>query len=229
MSKGLGVYKRNDGRFEARYRKGIDADGRVIYGSAYGRTPEEAIARREEILGHAVRSERPSGRSTHQLNLLILGAGMHGADVREIAEELGVFRKIAFLDDNVMGPHVLGRCKDAARFIDEYPCAFVAIGDNKVRRKLSQFLRNCGFILPRIISPAAKISKDADIGDGTVVFPQATIGACTIGEFDIIASNSLINSGATIGDCVHIDCGSIVMNGTTVPEGIKLKSGEIYR
>ena len=36
------VFLRKDGRFEARYRKGRDNNGKLIYGFCYGKTYEEA-------------------------------------------------------------------------------------------------------------------------------------------------------------------------------------------
>lgn len=42
MRTGENIYKRKDGRWEARYRKGRDADGCLIYGSCYGKTYTEA-------------------------------------------------------------------------------------------------------------------------------------------------------------------------------------------
>ena len=42
MANGENVFLRKDGRFEARYRKGRDAKGRLVYGFCYGKTYEEA-------------------------------------------------------------------------------------------------------------------------------------------------------------------------------------------
>ena len=40
--KGTNIYKRKDGRWEARYVKSIEADGTKKYGSVYGKTYTEA-------------------------------------------------------------------------------------------------------------------------------------------------------------------------------------------
>lgn len=40
--RGNNIYKRKDGRWEARYVKGISADGKKLYGSVYGKTYTEA-------------------------------------------------------------------------------------------------------------------------------------------------------------------------------------------
>ena len=40
--KGENIYKRKDGRWEARYKKGVGENGRIIYGYCYGKTYREA-------------------------------------------------------------------------------------------------------------------------------------------------------------------------------------------
>ena len=42
MAKGENIFKRRDGRWEARYIKGRELSGRIIYGFCYGRTYREA-------------------------------------------------------------------------------------------------------------------------------------------------------------------------------------------
>ena len=44
MRIGSGIYKRKDGRYEARYRKGINSEGKTVLASVYGRTRDEAEA-----------------------------------------------------------------------------------------------------------------------------------------------------------------------------------------
>lgn len=39
--KGENIYKRKDGRWEGRYKKGIDAEGKAVYASCYGKTYRE--------------------------------------------------------------------------------------------------------------------------------------------------------------------------------------------
>ncbi|MBQ8307150.1 MAG: site-specific integrase [Blautia sp.] len=49
--KGENIHKRKDGRWEARYRRGRDAEGRIIYGYVYGRSYREARFLRNQRLG----------------------------------------------------------------------------------------------------------------------------------------------------------------------------------
>lgn len=45
--KGENIYKRKDGRWEARYARGFDSSGRIRYGSCYGKTYAEAKEKAE--------------------------------------------------------------------------------------------------------------------------------------------------------------------------------------
>ncbi len=223
MGKANGIYQRSDNRWEARYKKGIDDRGRAIYGSVYGATREEAAQKRYELVGH--RDDEPVSM---ELNLLILGAGSHGRDVMEIAQSLHVFNKISFLDDYVEGDNIVGKCSEALKYKQEYPCAFVAIGDNKKRKKYAKYLKDCNFLIPKLISHNATVSSNAIIGEGTAIMSQANVGACKVGDFCIIAQSSNINTNSVIDNYSIVDCGAIIMRGAYVGETSTVKSGEIH-
>lgn len=201
MRTGDNIRQRIDGRFEARYIKGRDAEGRAVYGSCYGKTQEEAARKREEALRRAV--------SVREMNLLILGAGSHGREVRELAESLRVFRKIAFLDD--AKPGVLGPCRDLGRYLSVYPVAIPAVGNQALRMRWMVELARAGFILPVLIHPGAMVSSSAEIGCGTVICAQATIGAgAEIGRGCIISSGATVDRDVRVADGTYIGCGQAV-------------------
>ncbi len=54
--KGENIFKRKDGRWEARYIKGRDPSGRILYGYCYGKTYKEA----KEKIPKAVRTSAPA-------------------------------------------------------------------------------------------------------------------------------------------------------------------------
>ena len=223
----LYVYKRKDKRWEARYIKGYTQDGKTLWGAVYGKTRTEVINKRKEITGRPEKEDDKPATPT-KLNLLILGAGSHGQNIKELAESLRIFSKISFLDDKATGDDVIGKCKDAVKFRNEYICAFVAIGDNKKRRKWTTFLKERNFLMPNIIAQSANISPKAVIGEGVAIMPQSTVNESEIGDFCILASNSLINNGAKVGSFSRIDCGGIVLKKKRVPEATWIKSGEIF-
>lgn len=203
MRMGSNIRQRADGRFEARYPKGRDQRGRILYGCCYGRTYEEAAEKREAIL----RQTRP----VREMNLLILGAGSHGQEVRELAQSVNLFRKVAFLDDHSEKAEVIGPCAKLAQYVEEYPIAIPAVGDHDLRMRWLEELADAGFVLPVLIHPGAVVSPSAVIGYGTVISARATVGSgAVIGKGCIISSGATIDRDMTIPDGTHIDCGRVV-------------------
>ncbi len=219
MRRGFEIHNRKDGRWYARYQKEKKPNGKSGYSYVYGKTREEVEERLREIELESTPKE---------LNLLILGAGTHGRDVKEIAESLHIFRKIRFLDDNVTGEDIVGRCDEISEFRGEYPCAFIAIGDNMIRQKYAKILKGQHFLIPSLVAPSAFISSHAKIGEGSVVMPQTNLGAVDVKSFCIVAAGCTIGSGVALGDYTRVDSGAIVPKGEEVPEGTWIRSGEIY-
>ena len=73
-------------------------------------------------------------------NLLILGAGQYGVMAAEIAEAIGAFDRIAFLDDSFATRHperseesskvsLIGTITDLPNFAAQFNFGFVAIGN----------------------------------------------------------------------------------------------------
>ena len=218
------VYKRKNGQWEARYKKGKKADGTTRYACVIGHSYEEAVAKRTALLGY----DPDNPIITSDMNILILGAGSFGREVKEVLEQIRIFSKIAFLDDNLTGDGILGKCTDAGMFRLSYPCAFVAIGDNAVRRKYAQMLEEKHFLIPTVISPDAIVSPKAVIGKGSMVFAQGNVGAATVGEFCIVEPNGLVNANAGVGRFTHLGSGAIVLKDTQVPEETWVKPGRVF-
>jgi acetyltransferase-like isoleucine patch superfamily enzyme len=170
-------------------------------------TYEEVEFKRNQALGElAVPAD-----GVRRMNLLILGAGGQSFVVKEVAESLGVFGKIAFLDDDLSKPHVLGKPTDCVRFLGEYPIAIPSVGNNELRKKWIEMLAKAGFIIPTLISPAATVSPSATIEYGTLIEPKVIVGANShIGHGCILSSGAIIERDAVMNDYVHIDYGVTV-------------------
>ena len=108
------VRQRKDGTYEARYKIGRNKEGRIAYASCYGKTYEAAIEKREKAFEERLINNNPPVG----LNLLILGAGSHGQEVREIAESLHIFQKIDYLDDDTNKAEAIGVWGDFEKFKD---------------------------------------------------------------------------------------------------------------
>ena len=49
---GENIWKRKDGRWEARYIKGRNSDGKALYGSVYAKSYSEVKKKREDIINY---------------------------------------------------------------------------------------------------------------------------------------------------------------------------------
>ena len=202
MKTGSNIRLRKDGRYEARYIRGRDETGKIIYGYCYAVSYEEAEAKRESQVNKMQR--------IRELNLLILGSGSHGQEVRELAQSLRIFRKISFLDD-IYPERAIGPCRDFEQYLDEYPVAIPAIGDAKVRMRWMEELTKAGLVIPTLIHPTAIISPSAEIGNGTVICTRVTIGTgAVIGKGCIISSGATVDRNVTLEDWGYVDCGETV-------------------
>lgn len=207
MKTGENIRKRADGRYEARYIKDRDKSGKIIYGYSYGKTYEEAREKRDWHLAKVKRQTRP-----RMMNLLILGAGRHGREVYEVAEGLRVFNQISFLDDNIEGTNIIGKCEDFEKFLDEYPLAIPGVGNGELRKNWTESLTACGFVIPTLIDKTAVVSKDAKIGFGVVVCARAVINlGSTVGNGCIVSSGAVIATNAQLDDWEFINSGETLL------------------
>lgn len=201
------VRQRKDGSFEARYKIGRNAKGRTAYKSYYGKTYEEAVEKRDKALEEMlIENNPPVG-----LNLLILGAGSHGQEVREIAESLHIFQKIDFLDDDMTKPEVIGSWKDIDELKVKYNSAIVAVGDEYTRKLWFAKLTVAGYMIPTLVHPSAIVSQNATLGAGTVICARATISSgAQIGSGCIISAGVTIGRDEALNDWTHKEVGGIV-------------------
>lgn len=200
MRTGNNIRRRSDGRFEARYIKGRSEDGKAIWGYCYGKTYEEAEEKRNIATGASLR----------EMNLLILGCGDQGREVQEIAKSLNIFSKISFLDDDESKKEAIGKCNNFRVYLDIYPIAIPAVGDNQLRHRWAIELAQLGFVVPTFIHPSANVSSSAKIGTGTVICAGATIGlGAVVGDGCIIDSGAIVERHAVVPNWTLVECGTI--------------------
>jgi len=168
-------------------------------------------------------------------NLLILGAGVYGLVAKEIAESMGTFGKIAFIDDNAKtapdGLPVIGRFSDVETLAVEYGNAIVAIGNPEARLRLIRTIEESGAcrVVP-LISPHAYVSPTVQIEKGCIIEPMAVIHTgCKLGTGCIVSAGAVINHVSQCCNGVHIDCNATVAGYTCVPQKTKVESGTVYR
>ncbi|MDB5457169.1 MAG: sugar O-acyltransferase, sialic acid O-acetyltransferase NeuD family, partial [Caulobacter sp.] len=156
--------------------------------------------------------------------VVVLGAGGHAKVVIELLRTAG-FATPAVLDADptprdVAGAPVVGDDTALARLRAEgLSQAFVAIGDNALRRKLADRATAAGFTLVSAIHPSAVISPSARLGAGVAVMAGAVVNADTVvGDLAILNTRSSVDHDGVIGSAAHIGPGCALAGGVTVGE-----------
>lgn len=154
--------------------------------------------------------------------LLILGAGQYGCLAKEIAESMGCFTKIAFLDDS--NQEAIGKLGDYLNFKADFDSAIVAIGNPDIRQDYFELLKPF-YKIATLIHSKAYVSPSASIGEGSIVEPMAVIQtAAQIGNSCFISSSSVVRHNSIVGNFCHCDCNSVVKTGSVVEPKSKIES-----
>lgn len=166
--------------------------------------------------------------------LLIVGAGVYGAVVYEIAIAMQCFSKIGFVDDEKEvasnGMQVIGKIKDIETLNGQYNYIIVAIGDSETRLSLLKKIEEeASYTIATLISPRAYVAPSAQIKMGSIIEPMAVIHSLSVISIGcIISAGAVINHASVCSDGVHVDCNAVVKGNAVVPAGTTIQSGEIY-
>jgi len=159
-------------------------------------------------------------------SLVIFGASGHAKVVIDAAEKMGLFKIIGIVDDNPKASEVFeykflgGRevLSDLKKKHSDLEC-FVAVGNNKHRREIANWLRSEGFKIPTIIHPSSIHGKNVILGSGTVCMAGSIINPQTIIHEDVILNtNSSIDHDCEIAAGVHVAPGVAICGGVKIGE-----------
>lgn len=167
-------------------------------------------------------------------NLLIVGAGSYGLVAKDIAENIGCFCRIAFVDDNKNetsdGIEIIGKLSDVDNLIQDFSDIIVAIGNSRIRIDLiKKYSLSAKYNIAKLISPRAYVSPSTQIGKGCIIEPMVVVNAkCKIEDGCIISAGAVLNHDSTCCEGVHVDCNATVDCYCEVPRLTKVKSGEVF-
>ena len=168
-----------------------------------------------------------------EMVLGIYGAGGLGREVKDIAELLGSWDEIIFIDDTVPS----GGCRGIKRISFDRLCQIydkeeieivIALGEPEYKIALYEKVKEKGYKFANVIHPTVGISPSARLGRGLIIKAYVyrscdTIIADTvriepvsaIGPECRMGVSSQISSGVTVGGHCEIGAGTYV--GLTVP------------
>ncbi|MGJ3259923.1 MAG: acetyltransferase [Rhodospirillales bacterium] len=167
------------------------------------------------------------------LPVIIIGAGGHGKVVAGLLQAAGA--KVIGLTDNdtalhggeVLGYPVLGGDSVIDGHAPDMVELTVGVGSTapgSSRKKIYDGFAARGYRFRTCIHPAAWVSADAELGDGTQVMAGAVIQpGCAIGENAIINTRASIDHDCHIGAHAHIAPGAVL--GGEVSVGVSTHVG----
>lgn len=187
--------------------------------------------------------------------LILVGGGGHCKSVIEVAESAG-YSILGILDmpeevgKTVLGYKVVGTDDDIPQFVGkaEFVITVGFIKNPAIRIRIFDKIKSAGGRLATIVASTARVSKYAEVGEGTVVMHQAFVNAgakigcnCIINTFSNIehdaqvgdqchiSTGTMVNGDCKIGERVFIGSQSALANGVTVGDDIIVGAGSLVR
>lgn len=168
-------------------------------------------------------------------NLILVGGGGHCKSVIDVAESAG-YNILGILDmpeevgKTVLGYKVVGTDDDIPQYVGkaEFVITVGFIKNPTIRIRIFDRIKSAGGRLATIVASTARVSKYAELGEGTVVMHHAFVNAgAKIGRNCIINTFSNIEHDVHVGDQCHISTGSMVNGDCKIGERVFLGSQSV--
>ena len=157
--------------------------------------------------------------------LLIVASKRYGDYVKEIAESMGCFEEISFVDNDREG--AIGKLEDVESFYPEYNCAKAACDDGTERLEWNKKLEAL-YNIPVLFHMDSTISPSANLMPGCIVEPRAVVSCGnTIGQAAVIGANSVIEPYCLVGDGCTLKSGTIVKSTSALNIGTETERGTV--
>ncbi len=164
--------------------------------------------------------------------LVILGASGHAKVIVGMLEEMGTWEIAGCTsgggnDGELLGYPVLGGDDILPKLRDSgIRHAFVAIGDNWLRRRVSERVRQAGFALTNVVSPKAIVHPRVQLGCGVAVMAGAVIQVDSVlGDGVIVNTGATVDHDCRIGSYAHLAPGVNLAGNVEIGEGTLLGVG----
>lgn len=178
--------------------------------------------------------------------IVLIGAGGFGREVFHIIDKKK-YQVIGYIDNvkNIGHPlsaDIIGNDNLIERLVSENISenVCISVGDLKIREKLFDLVSINGLFTPIIFHSSAIISRNVEIGKGSIIYPGAILmdgvkigkgvlinSNVTIGHDSIVGNYCNINPGANIAGKVKIGKNTVIGIGSNVREEIVVGSNVI--
>jgi sugar O-acyltransferase (sialic acid O-acetyltransferase NeuD family) len=168
-------------------------------------------------------------------NVALAGYSGHALVVAETLRQAGFFVFGYFekkpSGNNPLQLKYLGYEQDINFKVDALEfTVFPAIGDNIIRRKVTIFFLEKGFVIETAISPGSNVSTYAKVQQGTLICKGACINPlASIGKGVIINTGAIIEHECFISDFAHISPGAVLSGNVLVGENSFIGANAVVR
>jgi sugar O-acyltransferase (sialic acid O-acetyltransferase NeuD family) len=162
-------------------------------------------------------------------SLLLIGGGGHCKSCIDVIEEEGKYTIEGIIDSidkvgtRVLNYTVIGDDDSIEQYIARGFYFLITIGQVRSaekRKKLYNGIKNRNGNLATIISPLAKVSRYAHVGEGSIVMHGVYINAdANVGNNVILNTGCLIEHDAVIKDHVHVSTHAVINGAAFIGEG----------
>lgn len=157
--------------------------------------------------------------------LLIVASKRYGDYVKEIAESMGCFEVISFVDNDREG--AIGKLEEVETFYPEYRYAIAACDDGAERLEWNKKLEAL-YNIPVLAHMDSTISPSANLMLGCIVEPRAVVGCGSIiGQATVIGANTVVEPYSIIGDSCTLKSGTIVKSTSVLQIGTETEQGTV--
>lgn len=164
--------------------------------------------------------------------VVILGSGGHAKVVIEILRENPALDIVGCLAQergapSVRGVPVIGDDSELPRLRDAGVAhAFVALGDNRLRLRVIEYVLAQGLQLINAVSRHAVLSPSAQLGTGIAVMAGAVINAeAAVGNGVIVNTGATIDHDCVLGPMSHVGPGTNLAGSVRIGAGAFLGTG----
>ena len=172
-------------------------------------------------------------------NLVIFGAGGHAESLIDIVKYHTDWQISSIIGKDIdLGKKIREFRVDLSEdnlnpeFLNQTNYALIGIGQiglDKRRYNLFKKIEKYCLSFPKIVSPLAYLSKDSEIGNGSVLFHNSLVNTnVKIGNHCIVNSKALIEHGCEIGDFCHISTGAIINGEVKIGNGSFIEIGRAH-
>jgi len=171
-------------------------------------------------------------------DLIIIGSGGHARSVIDSVILKNQLRISGVIDihneentkEKILGFPILGGMKCLEKINPEKTAIFLAIGDNKIRKKISIIVENHGFDSVNVLHPQAYVSQKASLGKGNFVGAFTNIGpGAEIGNYCLVNTSANLEHEVSVGDFCQFGPGAIVCGRSNISDDVFVGASAVVK